>query len=416
MTQISTTSTSIHKPDSVAFGELAIAAGLSGRPVALCFSESAAAIDCELLTCFAQLTGPSQVLHVHSQADVTKLRKSVGSWRLVVVHSLRLFNTVAWTVQTHGSETSARPTIFSRIVPTSADDVPTPLLVLRNTPYELASIIRWLMAGSPQQAVLPSGSPANGINFDPTLDPVTMPNHLPNGRGPARLRDCQLLAALMHGACLTGNAANSPGPTDVVTCGPHEYERVRRLLQSPLVNTSDEPVDQLAVEMVNRTNAFLELKCDPEFYYAHPTLCGRGDTVYRQSGSHTHQELVSRREITDLGNVHSQLVKQAVDWLRRRPDGYNRFRRMGLVRQPPIESAFMKSEPQRLTMMLRSWSPKQVRTQFDALRKSGLITGERKAGNGSWEYRIPEELNAVSSPFDNLPKAEELMIGTGASA
>ena len=37
MTRISTTRVPIRKPDSVVFGELAIAAGLAGNPVAVCF-------------------------------------------------------------------------------------------------------------------------------------------------------------------------------------------------------------------------------------------------------------------------------------------------------------------------------------------------------------------------------------------
>ena len=41
MTRISTTPAPIRKPDSVLFGELAIAAGMTGNPVAVCFSESA---------------------------------------------------------------------------------------------------------------------------------------------------------------------------------------------------------------------------------------------------------------------------------------------------------------------------------------------------------------------------------------
>ncbi|MFQ5734743.1 MAG: hypothetical protein ACE5KM_22645, partial [Planctomycetaceae bacterium] len=91
----------------------------------------------------------SHVLHVHSQKDVTTLRKNVSHWRLIVVHAARLLNTVAWIVQSRESNSSARPTIFSRSVPDSIDDLPVPTLVLRSTPDESSSIIRWLMAGRP---------------------------------------------------------------------------------------------------------------------------------------------------------------------------------------------------------------------------------------------------------------------------
>lgn len=416
MIQISTTHAPIRKPDSVLFGELSIAAGLAGNPVAVCFSESAAVLDCELWKYSAQFAGPGRVFHVHSQADVRKLTKAVGLWRLVVVHTPRLFNTVAWTVQMHGAATSTRPAIFTRFVPDSVDDVPIPIVVLRSTPDESSSIVRWLMAGCPQRAVLPDNQPPNGITFDPALIPVTIPSHLPNGRGPSKLRDCQLLSALLSGAWLTGNAEQSPEPTDLPTCGHDEYERVRRLLQSPLVNTADEPVDQLAVDMVNRANVFLELQCNAEFIYAHPSLCSHGDPIHGQRGSRTTQALVSRREVADLGNVRCRLIQQIVDCLRSLPVGYDRFRRMGLIRRPPSERDFRESKSRTLTTMLRPWSQKQVRTHFDALRKAGWITGEQESANAPWQYRLPEELNMSSSPFFRLPLANNLSAAEAPSA
>ena len=137
MTRINTTLAPIRKPDSISFGELAIAAGLAGKPVAVCFSESTAAETCQMWRYFSRLTGPERVLHVHGQADVRRLTKTFCHWRLVVVHAPRLFNAVAWTVQMHGSAASALPTIFSRSIPSEVDEVPIPLLVLRNTPDEL---------------------------------------------------------------------------------------------------------------------------------------------------------------------------------------------------------------------------------------------------------------------------------------
>ena len=427
MTRISTTPAAIRKPVSVLFGELAIAAGLAGKPVAVCFSESTAAVDCELWKYLAQFTGPGRVLHVYSQADVRKLTKAVGHWRLVVVHTSRLFNTVAWIVQTHNLETSARPTVFSRFVPDSIDDLPIPLLALRNTADESSSIIRWLMAGCPQRAVLPDGRPANGIAFDPALIPTMTPRQLPTGRGPAKLRDCQLLAALLSGAYLTGNTQQSPESTDLPACGQDEYQRVRQLLQSPLLCTADEPINQLALDMVGRANVFLELKCNPELFEGNPLLCNGSDPTWSIRGSRTRQELTTRNEIADLGNVHSRLIREIIDLLKSRRDGYTMlhsqnmsdgyamFLRMGLVRHPPNERDFKSSEPRTLARMLRSWSYKQVRANFEKLHKSGLISGAREHGNGPWQYELPEELSKASSPFCSLPLANELFAADGPS-
>jgi hypothetical protein len=366
-------------------------------------------VDCELWKYLSEFARPSYVLHIHSQKDVTTLSKAVGHWRLIVVHATRLFNTVAWTVQSHESETSARPTIFSRIVPEAIDDLPIPLLVLRSTADESLSVIRWLMSGRPQRTILPEGLPTNGMTFDPALVLVTIPSDLSNGRGPAKLRDCQLLAALLSGAWLTGNAdQQSPETTGLPTCGRQEYQRVRRLLQSPLLSTADEAVAQLAVDMVGRTNVFLELKCDSELIEGNPLRCHDGDPTWRIRGGRTRQELTTRNEIADLGNVHSRLIQQIVDLLQNVPDGYAMFQRMGLVRQPPNEREFKSSNWRVLARMLRSWSFKQVRTHFEALRKDGLIGGERDSRNAPWRYRLPEELSISSTPFRLLPPASEL--------
>ena len=413
MTRINTACNTVPKPDSVLFGELAIAAGLAGQPVAVCFSESTAIMDCELWKYFSEFATPAHVLHVHSQKDVTTLKKAVGHWRLIVVHTHRLFDTVAWIVQLHESGTSARPTIFSRSLPDSVDDVPLPLLVLRSTPDESSSIIRWLMAGRPQRAVLPDGLPTNGMAITPELIPVTIPRNLPNGRGPTKLRDCKLLAALLSGTCLTGNAEEPSESVDLPTCGQQEYEQVYRLLKSPLLCSADEPVTQLAVEMVGRTNVFLELKCNPELIEGNPLRCNDSDPTWRIRSGRTRQELTTRNEVADLGNVRSRLIQEIVGLLQSVPDGYAMFQRMGLVRQPPNERDFKSSDLRTLARMLRSWSVKQVRTNFDALRKCGLISGERDSRNAPWRYRLPEELSISSSPFRSLPPANELFSENG---
>jgi hypothetical protein len=409
MTRINTVPASVPKPDSVLFGELAIAAGVVGQPVAVYFSESTATVDCELWKYLSEFARHSYVLHVHSQKDVTTLRKAVGHWRLIVVHATRLLNTVAWIVQLHESETPARPAIVSRTVPDAIDDLPTPLLVLRSTADESSSVIRWLMAGRPQRSMLPEGPPTNGMTFDPALDPVTMPSDLPNGRGPKKLRDCQLLAALLSGAWLTKILdQQSPESTGLPTCGRQEYQRVRRLLQSPLLSTADEAVTQLAVDMVGRTNVLLDLKCNPELIEGNPLRCHDGDPTWRIRGGRTRQELTTRNEVADLGNIHSRLIQEIVEFLQNVSGGYAMFQRMGFVRRPPNEREFKSSNWRVLARMLRSWSFKQVRTHFEALRKDGLISGERDSRNAPWRYRLPEELSISSTPFRSLPPASEL--------
>jgi len=236
------------------------------------------------------------------------------------------------------------------------------------------------------------------------------------------------LAALLSGASLLRNAAQPDEHDNASAVGRGDYELVRRLLQSPLLCTAEEPFNQLAVDMIGRANVFLELKCNPELFEGNPLRCNGSDPTWSIRGSRTRQELTTRKEIADLGNVHSRLIHQIVEFLQNRrtdgyalfhsqnmPDGYAMFQRMGLVRQPPSERDFKSSKPRTLARMLRSWSYKQVRANFEKLHKSGLIGGAREHGNGPWQYELPEELSTTSSPFRTLPPANEVFEETGPS-
>ena len=406
---------SVKKPDSVLLGELAIAAGLADRPVAVCCTESPAALDAELWRYFAQFAGSDRVIHVYSQADVRQLRKAFSSQRLVVVHEPRLFERVSWVVKTQQSTTSASPALFSRFVPASADAIPLPLLVLRNSADESAALSRWVMAGCPEGTSLPLALPSWSITLHPDLLDLTTPGFSPISQPPDSVRDCRLLTALSFGASLMRNLEQSHDSSESQVCGPHEYEIVRRLLQSSILSHATESVDPLAIDMVNRSNVFLELKQDAEFVHSHPSLSNFGDPIHRRRGSRTRLELVSRHEVADLGNVRSRLVREIVGYLSDLPEGFERYTRMGLIRQPPSDSQFPETELPKLTSILRSWSPKQVRTQFDALRKSGLISGERQAGNGPWQYRLPEQIELSASPFRYLPPVNEVFPDTCAA-
>ena len=150
--------------------------------------------------------------------------------------------------------------------------------------------------------------------------------------------------------------------------GRDDYELVRRLLQSPLLCTADEPINQLAVDMVGRANVFLKLKLNQELIEGNPLRCNGSDPTWSIRGSRTRQELTTRGEVADLGNVHSRLIHEIIELLQNMPDdydmfdsqntpnGYTMFQRMGLVRQPPGERDFKSSEPRTLARMLRSWS------------------------------------------------------------
>ena len=117
---------------------------------------------------------------------------------------------------------------------------------------------------------------------------------------------------------------------------------------------------------------------------------------------------VTRREVADLGNVRSGLVRRLVTYLRQDADGYEWYRRMGTARRPPNRSAWATAPVDALSANLLAWSVKQVRSHFDCLQRDGLIAAERDQGNGPWRYALPVELSDASFPFHYFPPLARL--------
>lgn len=87
------------RPASIILGELAIAAGVAGRTVALCFEDYSAPILCEMCRYLLHGLGTEGVVQIRSQADLKKLDKQISDVRLVLVQSPRVYAATAWAVQ-----------------------------------------------------------------------------------------------------------------------------------------------------------------------------------------------------------------------------------------------------------------------------------------------------------------------------
>ena len=240
--------------------------------------------------------------------------------------------------------------------------------------------------------------------------PLTQPTINADSQSPSRLRDRFVLSALVRGARLHRQLEITPCVSEEsLEVEPRDYEAVRGLLQSPLVASADDAVDPLAVAMVNRANVYLEMKYMPELWETNPIFRLDGDPIDRLQGCRTQRELVTRREIAELGNVRSQLVRKIVESLKQLPTGHALFQRMGLIGRPPSATVWSSRSTSALMGLLRRWSYKQVRRHFDELKRRGMITADREHDNGPWQYALPEELSTWTSGFRNLPPAEELM-------
>ena len=399
------------KPATVSLCELAIAAGMAGQSVAIRFQDFPAHIVCQIWKYSMHFAEPNTVYHVRNQPDVRKLPPACGDMRLVLVYTEKYRTASSWAVEMASSadtEAHARPAIFSIVEPGHDQEDPGVALLLRANPVESAAVARWLTVG--QVPAVPNWQAiARNLSIVPTpaLIPVLSPG-LGNSHGGRQLHDQDLLRSLVIGAAVLRSleaAAEEAVEIEELTLTVDDYGQVRRLLQFESVTPADEVCDPLAKDMVDRANVFLQAK------YAEPNAHDNSfntDGADSPPGHGPNRDLITRREVADLGNLRSDLVLRLVEFLRRRHDGYERFLRMGLVRQPPRRDRWQNVEGRALVNCLRPWSAKQVRTHFDPLRCTGLIAAERETTNGPWRYTLPEELQVGRGTYRGLPTAAEL--------
>jgi len=400
------------RPTSVVLTELAVAAGIAGRSVTLCFDEYPASIVCEMYRYFIAGLDADNVMRVQRQGDVKELEKRISDTRLVLVQSPRLYTSTAWAVHMYMSsadEIAARPAIFCGFVPSDADDDPGPSLVLRGSSNELNSITRWISERNSAHSDSVEIQWPNHIQYDPLLDESHW--HLPVGATPAphyQLCRYQLLRSLVTGACLLRSVQQPSASHTSLNVTMEDYELVRRLLQSQITAPADAPHDRLATQMLSRANVYLKVKYGHDQELENPLRATAFEYECLERQKTRDRELITRRELADLGNVNSTTVRKLVEFLKTVSDGNDQFGKLGLVRRPPTKNEWRRLPPRSLIQLLRPWSTKQIRTHFDGLRRQGLITAERDHSNGPWRYELPEELSVNGSTFANLPSAQEL--------
>ena len=297
-----------------------------------------------------------------------------------------------------------QPSLFSVAGLADSDEAPGPALVLRGDGTESVAVAQWLLTTGiegPDWSAIPAELT---IQLNPVLDaPILTADTPPAGSG--ALRNRAVLRGLLAGATLARAMREVPVPTNPMI-SLEDYDGVRRLLQSRVVASVDEAFDSLAADMVSRANVYMDVR---------RTVGSNnpfgGSAMPADDSQRPPRELVTRKEVADLGNTRSRTVRQMIVFLKRQPDGYQRFRRMGLARRPPDQEAWRGAEVEALIAYLRPWSVKQVRTHFEQLRRTGMIAAEREHTNGPWRYKLPEELGRRSSAFAWLPGVQEITAG-----
>ncbi|MCA9124122.1 MAG: hypothetical protein H6822_30315 [Planctomycetaceae bacterium] len=389
-----------NRPASVALGELAIAAGVVGESLTIT-SGFAANTLCQIWKYYTQMLGAGNVIHVRSKRDLKDFAQRIASVRAVFVYAPRFYQDVAWQIHLAvAGAMSPRPPVFCGFQHDDPDLDPGFTLPLSNDERETTAVHNWV-AGQGEHRFVEIEYPSS-VEHDARLESILQPSSF--DRIGLDFREQRIVEALIEGAALLRSAANQDRNDLVATLG--DYEFVRRLLCSPVVRPNRELCEPLAAEMMSRANVYLSVKLGSD--RRNPFRVPDDDGYRRSSNSALKRDAITRRELADLGNINSRMVATLIEYLQRADDGYARYLRMSCTGDPIAERGWRHLTPREVASSLKSWSSKQVRTHFDRLHQRGLVTAEREQMNGPLNYRLPEELENVGSPYSKLPALQSL--------
>ena len=388
------------RPDSVALGELAIAAGLVGESITIA-SDFPANTLCQVWKYHMHVLGADNVIHVRAKKDIKGLEQGVTGIRAVFVYSPRWYQDVAWSIQLSGSDSmSPRPAVFCGFQHEDHDADPGLTLALASDEREIAAVRTWVSDES-ERRVMEVQAPTS-VSYDPrvavALYPSTSDRH---GIGYGELR---IAGALVEGAALLRSAAEQTDGDLQTRLG--DYGFIRGLLCSTVVRPNRELCEPLALDMIKRANVYLSVKLGSD--RRNPFRVEDDDGYRLSRSSSLKRDAITRLELADLGNVNSRLVTTLIEYLQRAEAGYPSYLQMGCVGEPIPERTWKRLTARNLARGLKGWSVKQVRTHFDRLLQRGLVTAERERANGPLLYRTPEELENAGSPFSRLPTVRSL--------
>jgi len=388
-------------------GELAIAGGLVGESLLINYQSFPAMVLCDVWKHFARGVGTEHVQHIRTRKDITDLEDTMDAIRIAIVHNEGLCSDTSWTIRMSGSA-QRTPTVFCATSAKGADDAPGAALTLTCTDNEVTSIAKWLATEAPVAVSENEIEAPSSIQYDARIAALIAKNlnaSSPRCRG---LRESRILRGLLAGACILRSFQVKQNASSTIPVNLQDYDLVRNLLCSQIVKSDQAAYDPLTVAMIGRANVFMAVVRNCGQLAMNESEQEMLDYLERYGGNPTKRELITRRELADLGNVNSITVRMLIERLQQKKYGRSAFRKMGLTGKQVSDHVWKQSSARELARRLRPWSVKQVRTHFDRLHKDGLITAEREASNRPWRYRLPEELSDPSSPFSDLPTAQDL--------
>jgi hypothetical protein len=398
------------RPDSVVLCELVVAAGLAGRGLTLCFDHFPAVVLSEIYRYCIRGVTASSVLRIRSQRDLRNLEQRMETIRVVLVESERLLPETQWLVHMESASCvpgEGLPAVLCSSAPGDPENLPEATLVLQGSESEFAALSRWRRQANALNPHSVEVRMPRSIELDPNvLRVVERFERATSSKAAQQISAERILVGLMIGVSVLRTAGDTTSDLADIAVTSDDYRFVRARLQRPLSCSADVECDPLAVDMVQRTNVYLGIRFGRDTSPDDSIWARKGEYMQldRSSGR---KPPVTRREIADLGNTKSGLIRRLVTSLQRMQDGCSQFAKLGLVRRLPSERDWLCASSADLAKCLKPWSVKQVRTNFDTLQRRGLVTAVREHNNGPWQYELPEALTTNGSPFGGLPPLED---------
>jgi len=370
-----------------------------GYPVHIVFQDYPAPLIAELFRRHIAWVENKAVVSVFGLNDFRQLSESLEKIRLVLLFDPKLLVKTCWLLDLHRkpglSGRKPSPVLFTSQTAAVAGEVPGGSLVLHGCSPQVKSLEAWLDSDTPWEKSLPElALPA--ISFDPPQlellpDLTAHPTLQVLG-----FREREILRSLLIGAAVCRRVQVGV-PDNQLRVNHQDYQAVHKALQSAATRTADEHFDPLALAMVSRANAYVLMKTHQQEKRTVRTD-GTDDAA-------SDERNITRREITDLGNIRGQTVQSLLDYLLQQGKaGLQVFSTIGTNRRLKENDDWPYRDATQLAKLLLPWGPKQTRTRFEALQTQGLITASRAAANQPLMYRLPESLSNPASPFRLLPE------------
>ena len=355
--------TCLREPDSIVLTQIAAAAGAAGHSVALGFRDFVPSALGLIWSSLAKQYTAENVRHVFSAKDAPQSTEEYKSLRLILVHDPRVVNPICWNLavrsQLVGDADGPAPTILFRCDSGSPPDQPLPTLVLDAHQEEIADLQSWHLQRTLNEWERHDlDRPVGGVTVDRRLRGALFTEAASWSVDKTRLQEMLVVEALLVGSRVLRLAAGVSDSAHDHSAQLDDYERVHGLLDRLVGKTPDDLVETVAVAMVRRANVYLEA-----MQWQSQASCSR-ETLSEFSYD---TDQITRRELTDLGNVRSREVRSVIEYIQRlsHPQRSQQLDRIGLVRELPEGWAWPESDAlQAIRPYLRTWTPKQVISHF----------------------------------------------------